>query len=79
MKTVTLHLPDAVDAKLRALAKQRGKSKTALIRESLDTLLSQTNGPGDRSCHELARDLAGSLEGPGDLTVNPSYMEEYGR
>lgn len=28
---------------------------------------------------ELAADLIGSLEGPGDLSANPKYMEGYGQ
>jgi hypothetical protein len=30
------------------------------------------------TCLELARDLAGCLEGPEDLSVNPKYLEGLG-
>lgn len=36
MKTISLKLPDALDAKLTALIKQRGMGKSALIREAIE-------------------------------------------
>jgi hypothetical protein len=35
--------------------------------------------PTPGSALELAGDLVGCVEGPGDLTTNPKYMEGYGR
>jgi len=30
------------------------------------------------SCHDLARDLAGSMGGPRDIATNPKYMQDFG-
>jgi len=35
--------------------------------------------PRPGSALELAGDLVGCVEGPGDLSTNPKYMEDYGR
>ncbi len=35
--------------------------------------------PTPGSALELAGDLVGSVEGPGDLSTNPKYMEGFGR
>ncbi len=35
--------------------------------------------PAKGSCLELAGDLVGSLEGPGDLSTNKSYFKDFGR
>jgi hypothetical protein len=35
--------------------------------------------PRPGSCLERAGDLVGSVEGPGDLSTNPKYMEDFGK
>ena len=50
-----------------------------LIREALFGCL-RRSGPADRtSFAALAGDLAGCVEGPEDLSFNPSYFADYGR
>ena len=31
------------------------------------------------SAYDLAKDLIGSIEGPGDLSTNPKYLEDLGQ
>jgi hypothetical protein len=31
------------------------------------------------SCHDVAADLAGCVEGPGDLSANKKYMQGFGK
>ncbi|MEM9996516.1 MAG: hypothetical protein AAF809_02355 [Bacteroidota bacterium] len=38
----------------------------------------EANQP-DPSVYDLIEDLVGSVEGPGDLSTNPAYMEDFGR
>ena len=79
MKTISLKLPDPLHAKLERLAKARKQTKSELLREALEQMLDGTRCRKPVSALELAGDLAGCLEGPGDLSTNPKYMEGYGR
>lgn len=76
MKTLSLKLPPRLSAKLDRAAKQRGQTKSELVRAALEQFL---NGERPMSALELAGDLVGSCEGPGDLSTNPKYMEGYGK
>lgn len=79
MKTISLKLADTFDAELTAVARQRGISKSALIRDAVGTFL-RTNGHEESgSALSLAEDLAGCLAGPEDLSVNTDYLREFGR
>jgi predicted transcriptional regulator len=77
MKSISLKLPDELHAKLEHVSKQRGAAKSDIIREALEAYFAgQKNGA---SCLDLARDLAGSIDGRADLATNPKYMRAYGR
>jgi hypothetical protein len=80
MKTLSLKLPARLDAKLTAAAKRQRTTKSAVVREALDKFLNGRKTPAKsrRSALELAGDLIGSLEGPGDLSYNPDYMRGFG-
>ena len=79
MKTISLKLPESLHAKLERVAKQRGMNKSVLVRSAIEHFI---NGriPATKSVSalELAGDLVGCLEGPGDLSTNPKYMEGFG-
>ena len=74
MRAITVKLPNHLDESLIALARQRNTSRSALIREALERL---TDTPRI-SILARAADLVGSLDGPGDLSTNPRYMDGYG-
>jgi len=79
MQTISLKLPDDLLAELEREAKARRVTKSAVVRESLETVLRRRSGRGRATCFDLARDLAGSLKGlPHDLANNPKYMEGFG-
>jgi predicted DNA-binding protein len=78
MRTVSVKLPDQLEANLSKLAKRRGLSKSALVQEALEAYLAGMNGQ-EQSCLNVAKDLWGSLQGPGDLSSNKKYLEGYGR
>ena len=78
MKTISLKLPDDVDARLEARAKAIGKSKSALTREALAKYL-DVKGGSEVSCLDLVRDLVGRAKGPGDLASNKKHLRGYGR
>ncbi len=79
MKTVSLRLPDSLAARLAACARNSGQSQSAVVRGLLEEGLAAGNGKRRPSCLDLAGDLAGCLEGPGDLSVDKKYMEGFGR
>ena len=78
MRTISLKLPDAIDARLEARAKRLGKTKSAITREALDQFLDESP-TSDVSCLDLVRDLVGTARGPGDLASNKKHLRGYGR
>lgn len=82
MKTLSLKLPASLKAKLDRVARQRGQSKSELVRAALEQFLAAKRRPESKrpiSALELAGDLVGCVEGPGDLATNPKYMEGFGK
>ena len=79
MKMLSVKLPDALDVKLAALAQKRGMSKSAVVRGALEAFLKGNGRVRGGSALELAKDLAGCLAGPGDLSFNKKYMKDFGR
>ena len=79
MKTISLKLPDDLDKELTSRAEHERTTKSALIREAIEGYLAQAPGPRKGSFLELAGDLIGSVEGPGDLSYNKEYLKDYGR
>jgi predicted DNA-binding protein len=75
MKTISLKLPPSLSVRLERAARERGKSKSEVIRAALEQHL---KGERPMSALELAGDLVGCCEGPADLSTNPQYMEGYG-
>ena len=79
MKTISLKVPDGLDAHLERLAVERGTSKSELVRQALEAHLeSLLGGAGERSFAMLAGDLAGCILGPADLSTSAVRVEESG-
>jgi Arc/MetJ-type ribon-helix-helix transcriptional regulator len=77
-RTITLKLPDALAARLRAVVERRSRTQSEVVREALEQHLDgETATVG--SCLDLARDLAGSLSGPPDLSSSRRHLRGYGR
>ena len=80
MTTISLKLPDRLLGLLEAESRARGTTKSSLVRECLEKVLDAPGASGTATCHDLARDLAGSIVGlPRDLATNPKHMEGFGR
>ncbi|MEW6755544.1 MAG: ribbon-helix-helix protein, CopG family [Candidatus Latescibacterota bacterium] len=79
MVTLSVKLPEELDAKLQSAAAQRGESKSSLVRQAIETLVAAAVTPASGSCLAAARDLAGSCEGPADLSTNKEHLRSYGR
>lgn len=80
MNTISLKLSKDLDAKLTAVAKRRGTTKSALVRAALKQYLGRNGAAPPESFAALAREFIGSARGgPPDLSYNKKHMEGYGR
>jgi len=75
MRTVSFKLPEDLDDALSELARSRGASRSAVVREALEALAKGKR----RSVTALAGDLVGSVDGPPDLATNRKHMSGYGK
>jgi hypothetical protein len=78
MKTISLKVPEGLDAHLERLAADQGTSKSELVRQALEAHLGSLLGAGGGSFAVLAGDLAGCILGPSDLSTSPGHMEDSG-
>jgi predicted transcriptional regulator len=75
MRTVSFKLPPELDDALDDMARSRGVSRSALVREALGQLAKGKR----RSVTALAGDLVGSVDGATDLATNRKHMSGYGK
>jgi Arc/MetJ-type ribon-helix-helix transcriptional regulator len=80
MPTISVRLPDDLLAQLDSETKARRMTKSGLVRESVEKALRRRSPASAISCHDLVRDLAGTMKGlPADLADNPEYLEGLGK
>ncbi len=79
MKNVSFKLPETLDQELGNAARAARTTRSALVRDALRAELARRRKPRRGSCLVLARDLAGSVSGPRDLSSNPRRLARYGR
>lgn len=67
-------------AKIERLAEQKGTSQKAAVLGAVERELGEEEPIKAQSGSFLegAEDLAGSIEGPPDLSTNPKYMKGFG-
>jgi len=75
MRISSFKLPEDLDEALNGLAHTRGTSRSAIVREALESLIKGKR----RSVTSLAGKLVGSVEGPADLATNRKHMSRYRR
>ena len=75
MRTVSFKLSEQLDDALSDLARRRKSSRSALVREALETLAKGKR----RSVTAAVVELVAPDEGPVDLSTNPKHMVGYGR
>ncbi|MGA3115740.1 MAG: ribbon-helix-helix domain-containing protein [Syntrophobacteraceae bacterium] len=78
MKTISIKLPDDLLAKMQHAARKRGETRSAVLREAIEEFLSKEKNQNMGSCLDYARDLAGCVQGPPDLSTNAAHMDRYG-
>ncbi|MBI3269412.1 MAG: ribbon-helix-helix protein, CopG family [Planctomycetes bacterium] len=78
MKTLTLKLPESQFSRLDDLARRSRTSRSAVVRQAIDRLLSDRKTTAGISALAVARHVVGSVEGPRDLSVGRAHMKGYG-
>ena len=79
MNTISLKVPGSLALRLENEARQRGLSKSAVVRDALEEYLQTTSAENSGSALSLAADLAGVLSGPEDLSFNKDHLRDFGR
>ena len=79
MKTITVKVPEELDAELTALAARRKESKSALIRMALEQIVVTDGKTATGSSLDLIRDQVGCVEGLRDLSSNKDHFKGYGK
>ena len=79
MTTISLKVPETLAMRLEDTARQRGVSKSLLIRSALEVYLQADDVEEPGSALSQAADLAGALSGPEDLSTNKDYLRNFGR
>ena len=78
MKTLTLKLPEILEARLNTFASKERQSRSEIVRRALIEYFSR-DASNSGSFLDFSRDLVGSIEGPSDLSTNKAHMEGYGK
>ena len=83
MKTITIKLPEDLDARLAKRAKRLGVSKSEVAREALKRNLEEGNSHSveeEPSAYDVMKKGMGCVDsGVNDLATNPTYMEGFGK
>jgi ribbon-helix-helix CopG family protein len=79
MPAFSLKLPRDLDARLSVAARRRRTTKSALVREAIESHLGGAAIAAEGSVLDLVHDLVGCVEGTGDLSYNPRRMRGFGR
>lgn len=77
MTTISLKVPEALDFRLAQIAGKRGSSKSEVIRDALERMVT-AKSTRKCSCLSMASDLIGCVEGPADLSHNKKHMKGFG-
>lgn len=75
MKVVSIKLPEDLDRRLTDIARHRGATRSAVLREALSDLARRER----RSVTAAAGKLVGSLAGPRGLSTARRHMTGYGK
>ena len=78
MPTLTCKLPPELDARLAAVSRSRRTTKSAIVREILETQLSRRPAREQVRAYDVVKHLVGCLSGPRDLSSNPRHLNGFG-
>lgn len=77
MQTISVKLPEELLVRLDDLARQTGEDRSALIRQSVNDLVTRKRSG---SAHQKLAHLCGTFTGgPDDASVGDAYEQRFGR
>jgi predicted transcriptional regulator len=79
MDTLTLKISDGIKEKLKTYSRRKGLSRSEIVRKALLDYFEKDDLDKQGTFYDLAKDLAGSVKGPSDLSTNKEYLSEYGQ
>ena len=79
MKTLTLKISDDISTRLALAAHKDGTGKSDIVLKALEEYLFRKQPDFDYSFFEIAKDIAGCVDGPHDLSHNKEWLEGYGK
>jgi len=79
MKTLSLKLPELLFEQITSFALEKGESRSSLVRRAIEALIDGNHQQHQASCLDMANDLAGSVEGPEDLSFDRKHLRGYGQ
>lgn len=79
MNTLTLKVPEVIKEKLKTYARRKGLSRSEIVRNALIEYFDKDEFDKVGTFLDLAKDLAGSLNGPSDLSFNKDHLSGYGQ
>lgn len=81
MNTLTIKIPESLEAEVERASGEEHVSKSELVRRALDAYLRQRkSGVASVSALDRAGDLVGCFAGgPDDLASNPRHLADFGR
>jgi predicted transcriptional regulator len=78
MNTLTLKVPEGIKEKLTTYSKKKGISRSEIVRNALLDYFDKDDLGREGSFLDLAKDLAGSVNGRPDLSSNKESFRGYG-
>ena len=81
MKTISLKLPAPLANWLAKRANELGRSRSDLVRQALELIISDAAPKSKPSLYDLSRDLFENLgrKGPRDLSTNRKHLDDFGQ
>ena len=79
MSTLSVHLPDALAARVADEAQRRCTTPDLVVQQALEKLLPAAQQVPGASFLEAAGDTIGMFDGPADLSTNPRYLDDFGK
>jgi len=76
--TITCKISPDLDGRLAATSRARRTTKSAIVREILESQLSRRPAKRERRAYDLVKHLVGRLSGPRDLSFHPRHMDDFG-
>ena len=72
----TLKIPASLSARIQRKARATKSTVSAVMRDAIERGLGEEVG---LDMADALKDIIGSASGPGDLSTNKAYLDDYGR